>query len=99
MAEIAAAVPAFAGVMWAIYEVLLALLVVTADDIPQCPRIQPDKTLLVLVTLLIATVAVASLISLFRHRILAASCGVLIQIPLAFAGNAADGGAAACLIG
>jgi hypothetical protein len=38
LVETAAVVPCFAAFLWACYAVLNALLVVTADDFPQCAR-------------------------------------------------------------
>jgi hypothetical protein len=74
-------------------------LVVAADDFPQCPEIRPDKTALVLVSIAVATFAVASLVLVARLRTLVAYGCVLVQIPLAFAWMEIDGGAAGCLIG
>jgi hypothetical protein len=99
VAALAAALSAFAGFVWAMLAALWALLVATADDFPQCPEIQPEKALLVIVTLAIATLAVASVVCLYRRRFRAAFGGALVQIPLAFAWTAIDGGAAGCLIG
>lgn len=97
--ETAAVLPALAAFVWACVEGFAAWLVLAADDFPQCPSIQPDKLSLALVTLAVVGLTVASLVLVVRRRTLLAYTCVLAQVPLAFAWNAIDGGAASCLIG
>jgi hypothetical protein len=94
-----AVIPALAAVVWALLEGSMALLVLGADDFPQCSEIHPDKALLFLITLAVVTLAVASLVLVARSRTLIAYGCVALQIPLGFAWAAVDGGAAGCLIG
>ena len=99
IAETAAVVPALAAFLWACYEALMTWLVVAADEFPQCSEIRPDKALLVLISVAVAALAVASLVLVVRRRKFIAYGCVLVQIPLAFAWMEVDGGAAGCLIG
>jgi hypothetical protein len=99
LVETAAFLPCFGAFVWACIELLWALLVVTADDFPQCPTIQPDKAALTLLTLVIVALVAASFVLVARRRTLIGYGCVLAQIPLAFAWVEIDGGAASCLIG
>jgi hypothetical protein len=97
--ESLAVLPAMAAFVWALIEGLMALLVVSADDFPQCSGMNPDKTALVLVTVAVVTLAVTSLVLVARRRTFIAYGCVALQVPLGFAWAAVDGGAAGCLIG
>jgi hypothetical protein len=97
LVETAAVVPCFASFLWACYAVLNALLVVTADDFPQCD-LDPDKVALTLLTLVSVALAAAALMLVRRRTFVAYGC-VLAQVPLALAWIEVDGGAAGCLIG
>jgi hypothetical protein len=99
LVETAAVIPVFAALVWACIEGFAAWLVIAADDFPQCPNIQPDKLFLALVTLAVIALTVASLVLIIRRRTRLAYACVLAQVPLGFAWNAIDGGAASCLIG
>ncbi len=99
MLESLAVVPALGAFAWALIEGSMALLVVSADDFPQCSGMDPDKTALVLITVAVVTLAVASLVLVARRRTLIAYGCVALQVPLGFAWAAVDGGAAGCLIG
>jgi hypothetical protein len=99
LVEIAAIVPALAAFVWACYAALMALMVVTADDFPQCSSIHPDKAALTLLTLVIVALVAAALVLVVRRRTFIAYGCVLAQVPLALAWMEVDGGAAGCLIG
>ncbi len=99
MLESLAVVPALGAFAWALMEGSMALLVVSADDFPQCSGMDPDKAALVLITVAVVALAVASLVLVARRRTLIAYGCVALQVPLGFAWAAVDGGAAGCLIG
>jgi hypothetical protein len=97
LGELGAALLVFVAFMWAVWEALLTAVVVSAEASP-CST-QPNKALLVLIALAIATAALAAVVLLYRGRPLAAFVGASIQLPLVFAWAAIDGGAAGCIWG